>query len=111
MTNPSIFMRKGRETISNIYYFWAKIEVKHPQFEIPNDGPATSALFKFRRLQKKYSLPLTTFKITLITLEPYNFGHISVLFLHMEPTEIMVSGYVRAMITFISSSFTVDLFN
>ena len=39
MTNPSIFMRKGRETISNIYYFWAKIEVKHPQFEIPNEGP------------------------------------------------------------------------
>ena len=33
-------MGKGRETISNIYYFWAKIEVKHPQFEIPNEGTA-----------------------------------------------------------------------
>ena len=41
VTNPSIFMRKVMETISNTYCnSLAKIEFKNPKFEIPNEGPA-----------------------------------------------------------------------
>ena len=38
-SDPLIFMRKDIETISNIVNSSAKIEVQHPQFEIPNEAP------------------------------------------------------------------------
>ena len=36
------------ETTSNVYNSLAKIEVKHPQFEIPNEGPAKTYLMVTR---------------------------------------------------------------